>query len=61
MEKQEEVLTGNQVVLRCKLCGRKLKRYSVTGYGSVCYKKMRRERYRLIPLFKIRSDNDGQN
>lgn len=55
MEKQqEEVLSGNQVVLRCKLCGRKLKRYSVTGYGSVCYKKMRRERYRLIPLFKIK-------
>lgn len=49
----EQALTGNTVTLRCKLCGRKLKKYSITGYGSTCYKKIKREHYKLIPLFKI--------
>ena len=54
MENQNQVLTGNTCVLRCKLCGRKLKRYSITGYGSTCYKKIRNERNKSIPLFKLK-------
>lgn len=57
MQNQEQTLNGNQVTLRCKLCGRKLKRYSVTGYGSVCYKKIKQDRYKTISLFKIKESN----
>lgn len=45
-------MMNNKYYTHCKLCGRKLKRYSTTGYGAVCYKKIKKDRYRLIPLIK---------
>ena len=44
----------NNCFTHCKLCGRKLKKYSLTGYGAVCYKKIKRDRYKLIPLIKVK-------
>lgn len=57
MKNQIQILNGNEVTLRCKLCGRKLKHYSITGYGSVCYKKIKQDKYRVLPLFNIKESN----
>lgn len=57
MKNQVPVLNGNQIILRCKLCGRKLKHYSTTGYGSVCYKKLKQDKYKILPLFNIKKSN----
>lgn len=38
---------------RCLLCGRKLKKYSETGYGKVCLKKVISEKYKQISLFDL--------
>lgn len=57
MKNQNLPLNGNDVTLRCKLCGRKLKHYSITGYGSVCYKKIKQDKYKVLLLFNIKESN----
>lgn len=49
----EELKHTTLKIYRCKLCGRKLKKFSETGYGKVCYKKLHKENYRKLPLFSV--------